>query len=96
MNKKIAFKDFTFDYPNRSVWVDGREYLLSPIRFKLLQYFIENKNMLLTRELLLEKVWGWQSENETRTVDIMVGYLRNTIGKHHIETRRGFGFKFVE
>ena len=68
---------------------------LSGLEFKLLRYFIERRGALLTRDELLEKVWGYDAMPVTRTVDVHVAALRQKIGAEHIITVHGLGYKFV-
>jgi len=73
---------------------------LSAREFQLLRYFIENRGDVLTREELLNNVWGYDAMPSTRTVDVHVAWLRQKIetnSKHpeHIRTVHGMGYKFV-
>ena len=61
-------------------------------------YFIENKNIAISREQLLSKLWGYDYFGDDRTVDTHIKMLRNNLGRYrdHIITVRGVGYKFVE
>jgi len=66
--------------------------------FDLLQTFVENKGLALSREKLLDLVWGYDFYGETRTVDVHVAHLRDKLGadeRVRIDTVWGFGYKFV-
>ena len=66
--------------------------------FDLLQTFVENKGLALSREKLLELAWGYDFYGETRTVDVHVAHLRDKLGpdeRANIETVWGVGYKFV-
>ncbi|HSL20463.1 MAG TPA: response regulator transcription factor [Vicinamibacterales bacterium] len=92
-----------------SVWVDfrraeatrdGEPLELSAREFQLLRYFIEHRGAALTREELLNEVWGYQSMPSTRTVDVHVAWLRQKVEPNprrpqHILTVHGMGYKFV-
>ena len=82
----------------RNVFVDGVKKELTPKEYELLQYLVQNKNIALSRENILNKVWGYDFFGEDRTVDTHVKMLRNSIGKYRdkIVTVRGMGYKFEE
>jgi DNA-binding response OmpR family regulator len=89
-------------YPERHrVTVDGAERSLTHKEFLLLQLLMINSGKVLTRELLLDKVWGYEVEIDTRTVDVHVRYLRQKIesdpaSPRYIETVRGVGYRFAD
>ena len=62
----------------------------------MLKLFLLNKGKVLTRELLLEKIWGYEYDGDTRTVDVHIRRLRQKIGEEYITTVRGVGYKIVE
>ena len=66
--------------------------------FELLRFLVENRNRVLSRERLLERVWGYDHFIETRSVDVHVGRLRSKLGLAgtQIETVIGLGYRFVE
>ncbi len=78
----------------------GKTIALTPQEFKLLEYLMINKNIVLTREMILNKVWSYSSEVETRVVDVYMGYLRKKIDagqtKKMINSVRGFGYSIRE
>jgi DNA-binding response OmpR family regulator len=86
------------DMLGRNVYVDGVKKDLTPKEYELLQYFILNKNIALSREKILNEVWGYDFFGEDRTVDTHVKMLRNNLGKYRdkIVTVRGMGYKFEE
>lgn len=76
----------------------GKETIeLSPTEFSLLKYLMANKGTVLTREMILSKVWGYDTEVSSRVVDVYIGYLRDKIDSGYkdklIETVRGFGYR---
>lgn len=97
-NDKYIYQDLVVDMLGRDVFVCGEKKDLTPKEFDLLHYFILNKNIALSRENILNKVWGYDFFGEDRTVDTHVKMLRNNLGKYRdkIVTVRGMGYKFEE
>lgn len=81
-----------------SVSVDGEEITLTLKEFDLLKLFLNNQGYVLTRDQLIEKVWGQDFRGETRTVDVHIGTLRTKLGNsgNRIETIRGVGYRMEE
>ncbi|MBV9337819.1 MAG: response regulator transcription factor [Solirubrobacterales bacterium] len=78
----------------REVHVDGREVELTQREFDLLEYLLRNAGKVVTRDQLLESVWGFISPGETRTVEVHVAQLRKKLGRPDlIKTVRGLGYK---
>lgn len=79
----------------RRVLADGRELQLTFKEFELLRFLMENENMVLSRDKLLDIVWGYYSEVETRTVDVHIRSLRQKLGDlgELIETIRNVGYR---
>jgi two-component system alkaline phosphatase synthesis response regulator PhoP len=77
------------------VLADGKEVALTFKEFELLKYLLENAGIVLTRDKLLEEVWGYEYEGETRTVDVHIRTLRQKLGEAGtvIETVRGVGYR---
>ncbi|WP_459168715.1 response regulator transcription factor [Natronospora cellulosivora (SeqCode)] len=69
---------------------------LTPKEFDLLAIFIKNSGTVLTRDILLERIWGYEYSGDTRTVDVHIRRLRAKIGEDYISTVRGVGYKFVK
>lgn len=86
------------DFDAISVHVDGQPIKLTRREFELLKYLVENRNRVLSRDRLLERVWGYERVIETRSVDVHVGRLRQKLGAagHQIETIVGLGYRFVD
>jgi len=86
----------TVSRPAREVRVDGREVELTAKEFDLLCHLVENAGVVVSREALLDRVWGMAYPGETRTVDVHVGQLRRKLGRPDlIRTVRGAGYKAV-
>lgn len=88
--------DLTMDVVQRTVYRGGKKIELSPREFALLEYFLRNKNQILTRKRLAEQVWGYTFDTGTNIVDVYVSYLRKAIdhgfSKKLIHTVLGEGF----
>lgn len=76
----------------------GEEIRLTPKEFELFRYLVDRVGRVLTRERLLERVWGYESDVETRSIDARVRRLRLKLGpaRRHIETIVGIGYRFVK
>jgi DNA-binding response OmpR family regulator len=88
----------TADFEAVAIAVDGTAVRLTRREFELLQYLVQNKNRVVSRDRLLERVWGYERLVETRSVDVHVGRLRSklrTAGRQ-IETVVGLGYRFVD
>jgi DNA-binding response OmpR family regulator len=85
------------DFDAVSITVDGTPVRLTRREFELLKYLVENRNRVLSRDRLLERVWGYDQVIETRSVDVHVGRLRAKLGPagHQIETVVGLGYRFL-
>ena len=96
----FSLAGMTLDVSRRRVTRDGREIGLTGREFSLLQYFMENATIVLTREQLLEAVWGYAYMGETNVVDVYVRYLRGKIDdgfeKKLLHTVRGVGYVLRE
>ena len=93
-----AGKHLHADFDAVSVSVDGAPVRLTRREFELLHYLVANRNRVLSRGRLLERVWGHEQFVETRSVDVHVGRLRTKLGSagRQIETVVGLGYRFVE
>ena len=91
-------KHLLADFDAVAISVDGQSVRLTRREFELLRYLVENRNRVLSRDRLLERVWGYDRLIETRSVDVHVGRLRGKLGEagKQIETVVGLGYRFVE
>lgn len=94
--EKLAFEGLEIDIAGREVYVDGQKASMTPKEYDLLFYLVKNKNLALTRDKLLEEVWGYDFFGDDRTVDTHIKMLRNSLGPYRkfIVTLRGMGYKF--
>ena len=95
-DKSIKVGDLELNHESHEVKKNGENLQLTPKEFELLKYLLLNRNRVLTRDILLEKIWGYEYAGDTRTVDVHIRRLRKKIGKGYISTVRGVGYKFVE
>jgi DNA-binding response OmpR family regulator len=86
------------DFDAVSIMVDGVSVRLTRREFELLQYLVQNRNRVVSRDRLLERVWGYDRVIETRSVDVHVGRLRSKlrVSGRQIETVVGLGYRFVD
>jgi len=95
----LAFDDLTIDLRRREI-IRGEELLpMKPKEFELLVFLARNRGMVLSRDLILERVWGWDYVGDSRTVDVHVRWLREKIELDpahpvRIVTVRGIGYRF--
>jgi DNA-binding response OmpR family regulator len=91
-------KHIIADFDAVAVHVDGEPIRLTRREFELLRYLVANRNRVLSRDRLLERVWGYDHTIETRSVDVHVGRLRGKLrtAGQQIETVVGLGYRFVE
>jgi len=91
-------RHLTADFDAVAVRVDNRPVRLTRREFELLRYLVANRNRVVSRDRLLERVWGFNRAVETRSVDVHVGRLRGKLGPagYQIETVVGLGYRFTE
>ena len=93
------FPDFTIDLDQVKVLQNGQPVQLTPKEFELLAYFVKRPGRVLSREKLLNGIWGYDYVGQTRMIDMHVSHLREKIEPdpkkpRYIETLRGFGYRF--
>ncbi|PJO41895.1 response regulator transcription factor [Lysinibacillus xylanilyticus] len=95
-NETLTLKGVTINKLTREVWIDGTSIELEPKQFDLLLYLMENKHIVLSRDQILNEVWGYDYFGNTRVVDAQVKKLRkNLLHKAYlIKTIFGLGYKF--
>ncbi len=91
-------RHLTADFEAVNIAVDGDAIRLTRREFELLRYLVENRNRVVSRDRLLERVWGYDQVIETRSVDVHIGRLRGKLkaAGSQIETLVGLGYRFVE
>lgn len=88
------FPGLKIDPNSRQIWRDDQLIELTTTEFDILQVLVDHRGMVLSREQLLDKVWGFDYYGEIRVVDVHVGHLRKKIGEDYITTVRGVGYRF--
>lgn len=86
------------NFAAHTVKINHQKIDLTPKEFDILSYLIKNKNIAISREQLLSKIWGYSYFGDDRTIDTHIKTLRNNLKnyKNHIETVRGIGYKFTD
>ncbi len=90
----IRFKDIEVHQNSRKIFINKEEIKLTKKEFNLLEYFIRNKGLVLSREKILNDVWGWDYEGEFKIIDIYINSLRKKISQcqDYIKSVRGVGY----
>jgi DNA-binding response OmpR family regulator len=97
--EKLSFRNLVINLTRREVILNDEPLPLKPQEYELLLFFAEHKGQMLSREFILERVWGWDFIGDSRTVDVHVRWLRQKIEDHpsdpkRIVTVRGGGYRF--
>src|SRR5579875_822458 len=100
-DEAITVSDLTLDPSRQRLIVRGREVSLAPKEFRLLHVLMQNRGRIVTRQMLLEKVWGYDFEGEHQTISVHIRWLREKIeidpnNPRHIITVRSRGYMFKE
>ena len=95
LEDRLVFEGLVIDMPAREVTIDGEKAALTPKEYDLLVYLVQNKNIALSRDVLLSDIWGYDF-GDVRTIDTHIKNLRNNLGPYRgkIITLRGVGYKF--
>ncbi|MCE5310650.1 MAG: response regulator transcription factor [Acidobacteriales bacterium] len=98
--KKVRFGEVEVDFDRRTVFRSGKELKFTPAEYNLLSYFLQNPDRPLTRDMILNSVWGYEFFPNTRTVDAHVVKLRQKVEADpalpkHLLTVHGVGYRFV-
>lgn len=93
---KYVIDTLEVDFKGHTLSIDNKEIKITPKEFELLTYFIKNPNVALSREQLLNKIWGYDFYGDYRTIDTHIKMLRNNLKQYRnlIVTVRGMGYKF--
>jgi DNA-binding response OmpR family regulator len=99
-DKPLKIADLILNPKSMDVERGRKKIHLTPQEYKLLEYLMTNKDRVLTREMILNKIWRYSPDVESRVVDVYIGYLRKKIDKGHkinlIHSARGFGYIIKE
>ncbi|MCA9939965.1 MAG: response regulator transcription factor [Anaerolineales bacterium] len=96
---RLVFRNLVIDQARREVLLDGAPARLKPKEYELLLFLARHRGIALSRDLILERVWGWTYDGSSRTVDVHVRWLREKIepdpgNAQRIVTVRGIGYRF--
>jgi DNA-binding response OmpR family regulator len=91
----VTVGGLSLDLKTRCAHVGGRTVELSSREFTLAETFVRHPDQVLSREQLLDRVWGYDFDPGSNVVDVYVRYLRRKLGAHRIETVRGMGYRLV-
>ena len=95
---EFTFQNFRLDFDAMELYKDEKPLDLTPQEFRLLAYLVENRGKVLSRDQLLDAVWGYEAIPSTRTVDVHIAWIRQKMGDtrnpRHIRTVRGAGYRF--
>ena len=91
-----SYDKLVVNFLEHTIRIDDKEINVTPKEFEILKYFINNKRIAISREQLLNKIWGYDFYGDDRTVDTHIKMLRNNLGRYRdlIVTVRGIGYKF--
>jgi two-component system alkaline phosphatase synthesis response regulator PhoP len=92
----LAFEHVRIDPASRQAWLDDEIVELTPTEFDLLETLAQHHGRVLSREQLLQQVWGYDFYGEERVVDVHVGHIRQKLGGDFIATVRGVGYRFED
>ena len=97
LTNRFTYESLVVDFDARTITINNEEIKVTPKEYELLLYFINNKNIALSREKLLNQIWGYDFFGDDRTIDTHIKMLRNSLGDYRnlIVTVRGMGYKFV-
>jgi DNA-binding response OmpR family regulator len=98
-HETLKFGNLVINLTRREATLDNQPIKLKPKEYELLLFLAEHKSQMLTREFVLERVWGWDFIGDSRTVDVHIRWLRQKIEKdpaspERIVTVRGGGYRF--
>lgn len=92
----MSYRDVLLNPDTMEVTKQGEKLLLTKTEYELLKFFLSNQRRILTRELLLDHIWGMDYDGDIRTVDTTIRRLRKKIGEDMIQTRIGLGYVMGE
>lgn len=97
---KVTFKELILDLNSRKISVNGKEILLQGKQFDVLEYLINSKNTIITKDQIFDKIWGFDSETSTNVIEVYTSGLRKELKKigydKYLKTIRGVGYIWSE
>lgn len=88
----VEYKDIVINIESRTVKCSGEEVMLTTKEYELLLYLVKNNNKVLTRDYLIENIWGYNYDGENNVVDVYIRHLRSKLNNDYIQTVRGVGY----
>lgn len=99
-DRQLEFKGLRLNIESHTVFYNDEMIELTLKEFEILKLLMQNKGRVMTREVLLDRIWGYEYYGETRTVDVHIRYLRSKLSQYGleecIETVRGLGYRFTK
>jgi len=96
----LSFKELKINIKNKTAEISGEILKLNGKQFDLLEYLINNKNTILTKEQIFDRIWGFESDTSTTVVEVYASNLRKNLKKfgydHYIKTFRGLGYMLTD
>lgn len=95
-NDIFKIEGLTVDFTSRLVYVDGERVEMSPKEYELLFYMVKNRGIALTRQKLVDEIWGYEYYGDDRTLDTHIKLMRKNLGEYsrYVVTLRGVGYRF--
>ena len=95
-DNKLEFEGLVLDFSNRKVFVGNEEIILQGKQFDVLEYLINSKNTIVTKDQIIDKIWGFDSETSTNVIEVYTSGIRKELKKvgydKHLKTIRGVGY----
>lgn len=92
--EKVEEKGLHIDSNKHIIYLDSKELILTPKEYELMVYMSKNQNLLLSREKIIDSIWGIDYDGDFRTIDTHIKRLRKKLDGRFISTVRGYGYKF--
>jgi two-component system, OmpR family, alkaline phosphatase synthesis response regulator PhoP len=92
----IQIQNLRIDFKGKKIWCDDIDLHVPNKEFQVMKMLYEHKGQILSRSVLLDRIWGWDYEGDERTVDTHIKRLREKIGPSWIRTHRNMGYSFEE
>lgn len=92
--EKVEEKGLYIDSNKHIIYLDSKELVLTPKEYELIVYMSKNQNLLLSREKIIDSIWGIDYDGDFRTIDTHIKRLRKKLDGRFISTVRGYGYKF--
>ncbi|WP_186578119.1 response regulator transcription factor [Aquibacillus kalidii] len=99
-NDVVTFKDLNLNVKNKQVRINGEEVILNGKQFDLLEYLISNKNIIVTKDQIFDRIWGFESDTSTTVVEVYASHIRKKLKlfgyDQYLKTFRGLGYMLTD